>query len=175
MATLLWVICWAALRDVPRGLLGQGRGVGCERHEGKEGGRFGHTTDADMVRRATEIGGSQKVRFFIHLIVDSKDPGRRLPEDALFQSLNQVQSAGGADDGGYLADRQCKRSILKFLLHIAATKVAQVPTLTSTAAIRLGQRQLPKGDFSRLDSLLVGLENALGLFSGAGDLGLLPA
>lgn len=57
MAILLWVIYWASLRDIPRGLLGQERGVGCEPHEGKEGGRFGDTIDADnMVRRATENG-----------------------------------------------------------------------------------------------------------------------
>ena len=89
--------------------------------------------------------------------------------------LNQVQTASGLDDSTHLTRLEAKRSLLEFLLHISAPKIAQIAPLPGRRAIRLGGSQIPQGSGAALDLGLVGLDDFHGLVLGPCDLGLAPA
>ena len=71
-----------------------------------------------------------------------------------------------------LAHLERKRSILKLLLHVSPPEVAEVATLPSAAAVRLGQRELAQRDLSSVNLPLVFPNDLLCVGLGAGDLGL---
>lgn len=52
--------------------------------------------------------------------------------------LNQVQAASRLDDTAHLPRLQAKGGVLKFLLHVALAKVAQVAAFAGGGAVRLG-------------------------------------
>lgn len=89
--------------------------------------------------------------------------------------FNQVQPTRRLDDAANLARVEAESSILELLLHVALAEVTQVAPLTGAAAVGLGQGELAKGGLTRLDLLLVGLDDVQGVLLAAGDLCLSPA
>lgn len=83
-----------------------------------------------------------------------------------------MQSTSRVHNAADLAGLQRKSGILKLLLHVAASKVAEVAPLPSRGAVGLGQGQLSEGNGAGLDALFESLQGGEGFLLGAGDLGL---
>lgn len=75
----------------------------------------------------------------------------------------------------HLALAQRKRRVLELFLHIPTPKEPQVPFLACAAAVRLGQRQLPKRGLAAFDAGLVRLDDLVRLVLGPGDGVFTPA
>lgn len=81
-----------------------------------------------------------------------------------------MQTTGRLHDARHFSGLERKCSLLKGLLHVSFSKVAQVTALASTAAVGLGDSQLGQCLLLRLDDLLVVyLDDLSGLGLGAGD------
>jgi len=68
-----------------------------------------------------------------------------------------------------------KRRVLELLLHVASTKEAEIATLSSTAAVRLGHGQITKASLAGADALLVAQKNLFSLLLRTCDPRLSPA
>ena len=86
--------------------------------------------------------------------------------------LDQVQTTSSLHNTAHLARLEAKGGILKLLLHVSLAKVAEVASLARRGAIRLGEGELAEGDAARLDLVLVGLDDLVGVLLGAGDFSL---
>lgn len=109
---------------------------------------------------------SPPFRFLAYFVQFKAMSGVR---DCLLQSLNQMQSTRRVHHTRDLAGLQREGRLLELLLHVTPAEVSQIPPLTGTAAVGLGDGQGAEGDLAAPDALLVALDDPLGLVLAAGD------
>lgn len=83
-----------------------------------------------------------------------------------------MKAASCLHNSAHLARLEAKGSIFKLLLHVSLAKVSEVTSLTGRRAVGFGESELTKCDTTRLDLLLVVLDDLKGLLLGARDLSL---
>jgi hypothetical protein len=96
----------------------------------------------------------------------------KLKPQALNLPLNQVKAASCLHNSAHLARLETKGSIFELLLHVSLAKVSKVTSLTSRRAVGFTKSELTKCDTTRLDLLLVVLDDLKSLLLGARDLSL---
>lgn len=103
-----------------------------------------------------------------------KSVNNKLKPQTLDLPLNQVKAASCLHNSAHLARLEAKGSIFKLLLHVSLAKVSEVASLTGRRAVGFGESELTKCDTTRLDLLLVVLDDLKSLLLGARNLSLQP-
>jgi hypothetical protein len=74
-----------------------------------------------------------------------------------------------------LTGLQRKSILFKLLLHLVLPKEAQIPPLTRTAAVRLGDGKVSQSGLTRFDLLFIALDDLQSFVLGPGNICLSPA